>query len=290
VSKDGTTLAFTEYDTRMGLWRKDLQHPDAPAEAVAVSTQMQNEPQYSPDGKHIAFDSARSGEWSVWMSDPDGSNPVQLSQGGAAGYPTWSPDSQKIVFQMGQSDGHLGLYMIGIGEKVAHRLKVNLEEASAPVWSHDGKWIYFRGYQNKSRQIYRTPAEGGELSLILHMTDLTDVERETADGKTLYFINDDGTVFTAPTDSVNATATRVPGIPRITYSPWTLAPKGIYFVPADKARSLWFYDFATKKTHEVFHIAKNFSEGISLSPDGRYLLYSQVDENNSDIMLARNFR
>jgi Tol biopolymer transport system component/DNA-binding winged helix-turn-helix (wHTH) protein len=291
LSKDGTTLAFTEFDTRMGLWRKDLQHPNAPLQAVAASTQMQNEPRYSPDGKHIAFDSARSGEWSVWMADPDGSNPIQLSQGGAAGYPTWSPDSQKIVFQMGQSDGHVGLYVIGIGEEVAHRLKVNVDEATAPVWSHDGKWIYFRGYRNKSRQIYRSPAGGGDVSLVLDMMDLTDEEVESPDGKTLYFMNDDGTMFTATTGGTNVEAAQVPGLPRLApNSPWTLLADGIYFVPADKSRSLWFYDFATKKTREVFHIAKNFSEGMSLSPDGRYLLYSQVDQNNSDIMLARNFR
>jgi Tol biopolymer transport system component/DNA-binding winged helix-turn-helix (wHTH) protein len=291
LSKDGTTLAFTEFDTRMGLWRKDLQRPDAPPEAVAASTQMQNEPHYSPDGKHIAFDSARSGEWSVWMADPDGSNPIQLSQGGAAGYPTWSPDSQKIVFQMGQSDGHLGLYVIGIGEKVAHRLKVNVDEAAAPVWSHDGKWIYFRGFQRKSRQIYRTPAEGGEVSLVLEMLDLTAAEVESPDGKALYFMNDDGTMLTAPTGGTNVEAAHVAGMPRLAYgSPWTVVANGIYFVPLDTARSLWFYDFETKKTREVFHIARNFSEGISLSPDGRYLIYSQIDENNSDIMLARNFR
>jgi hypothetical protein len=29
---------------------------------------------------------------------------------------------------------------------------------------------------------------------------------------------------------------------------------------------------------------------LSVSPDGRYLLFSQVDEANSDIVLVRNFR
>ena len=29
---------------------------------------------------------------------------------------------------------------------------------------------------------------------------------------------------------------------------------------------------------------------MSVSPDGRYMLYSQLDENNSSIMLVNNFR
>ncbi len=35
VSKDGSMLAFTMFDSRVGLWRKDLRNPDAPVETVA---------------------------------------------------------------------------------------------------------------------------------------------------------------------------------------------------------------------------------------------------------------
>jgi hypothetical protein len=71
---------------------------------------------------------------------------------------------------------------------------------------------------------------------------------------------------------------------------WAVMPDGIYFSPQDNPRSICFYDFATQHTREIFRADKDLGEGISISPDGRYMLYSQEDENNSDIMLVNNFR
>jgi len=53
-------------------------------------------------------------------------------------------------------------------------------------------------------------------------------------------------------------------------------------------RALFFYSFATG-TREIFKSDRELAEGISVSPDGRYLLYSQFDENDSNIMLISNF-
>jgi hypothetical protein len=70
---------------------------------------------------------------------------------------------------------------------------------------------------------------------------------------------------------------------------WTIARGGVYFVPADSPKSLRYFDFATKKIRDVFEIDKDFGDGLSVSPDGRWLLYSQVDDENSDKMLVDRF-
>jgi hypothetical protein len=71
---------------------------------------------------------------------------------------------------------------------------------------------------------------------------------------------------------------------------WTLSPGGIYFVPADAPRSLRYFDFATKEVRNVFEVDNDFGSGLSLSPDGRWIMYSQVGDVNSDIMLVENYR
>ena len=71
---------------------------------------------------------------------------------------------------------------------------------------------------------------------------------------------------------------------------WTVVTSGIYFVPQTAPRTICFYDFATGHTREIFKTDRELSDGISVSPDGRYMLYSQLDENNSNIMLVNNFR
>ena len=76
----------------------------------------------------------------------------------------------------------------------------------------------------------------------------------------------------------------------IAASQWALMPDGIYFTPTSAPRSIDFYDFATRKVHEIFKADADLSDGINRSPDGRYLLYSQLDENTSNIMLVSNFR
>jgi Tol biopolymer transport system component len=290
ISRDGRKLAFSVIDNHVNIWRKDLQHPGAPAVQMYVSTRQQNNGQYAPDGNHVAFASARSGTWSVWVADADGSDPVQISQEGLADYPRWSPDSQKIAFQMVGPSGHLGVYTVDISNRVPHKLKTNVRESSNPYWSHDGKWIYFRGYEGIGRQLYRCPAAGGDATLLAASQDVR-LPIESSDGKWLYFLSSDSNITMLALDRFDATPQQVPQMPKITQdAKWALMPNGIYFSPLDTPRSICFYDFVTRQTRIIFRADKDLEEGMSISPDGRYMLYSQIDQANADIMLVNNLR
>jgi Tol biopolymer transport system component/DNA-binding winged helix-turn-helix (wHTH) protein len=292
ISHDGHKLAFSVSDNHVNIWRKDLQHPEAPAVQMYISTRQQNNGQYSPDGKRVAFDTSRSGTWSVWLADTDGSNLVQISQAGPSRYPRWSPDSRKIAFDMVEPSGHLGVYTVDISDRVPHKLKTSVRESSHPFWSHDGKWIYFRGYEGVGRQLYRCPAEGGSATLLAASQDLR-IPIESSDSKVLFFPwrNDDANIMMLALDRPDATPQQVPEMPKISNeAQWAVVPDGIYFSPQDNPRSICFYDFATRHTREIFRTDKDLAEGMSISPDRRYMLYSQIDESNSDIMLVSNFR
>jgi Tol biopolymer transport system component len=74
---------------------------------------------------------------------------------------------------------------------------------------------------------------------------------------------------------------------------WTVGSKGIYFFSAadDKGRSgLGVYEFATGKTTKLLTVERNVLFGLTVSPDGRRILYTQLDEAGSDLMLVENFR
>jgi hypothetical protein len=82
----------------------------------------------------------------------------------------------------------------------------------------------------------------------------------------------------------------VEGLPPIIHQGlWTVVPGGIYFVPVDAPQSLRYFDFATKKIRQIFEVPKNFGSGLSVSPGGDSILYSQADEDNTDIMLVDHF-
>ena len=62
--------------------------------------------------------------------------------------------------------------------------------------------------------------------------------------------------------------------------------KGVYFV---SNRSLQFLDTATGKVN-VLAAVPSIHRGMCVSPDHRYVVWSQIDRNTSDLMLMENFR
>ena len=51
-----------------------------------------------------------------------------------------------------------------------------------------------------------------------------------------------------------------------------------------------FLDFATGKTTEVLSGGERQELGLDVSPDGKRILFSKVDQFDSDLMLIENFR
>jgi Tol biopolymer transport system component len=216
ITPDGRKLAFSSVSSHSNIWRSDLLHPETAPVQVYKSTLQQGDAYYSPDGKHVAFDSTRSGVWSVWMADVDGSNLVQIAHGERADYPRWSPDSQKIAFEMKGADGSDRIFVADIADRVPRRLPIRFRQATSPSWSHDGKWIYFRTFEGVGQQIYRAPAAGGAAALMA-ASDTINVPIESPDGKTLYFMPLYGgtSLMMLPLDRPGATPQPVPEMSKL---------------------------------------------------------------------------
>jgi Tol biopolymer transport system component/DNA-binding winged helix-turn-helix (wHTH) protein len=292
ISRDGHKLAFSLPANHVNIWRRDLQHPQVPPIQLFASTLQQNNARYSPDGKHVLFGSTRSGIWAVWLADSDGSNLVQISHDAAAGFGRWSPDSRKVAFEAHEPDGLVSIYTVDISARIPHKLRTNLKQANWPSWSSDGKWIYLRGYEGVGHQLYRCPAEGGDARLLDAGEDPI-APIESGDGKWLYFPerNLNARLMMLEIGRPGAEPMPVPDMPKIAVvTQWEVMPNGIYFVPQDSPRTVSFYDFATRRTRPVFTTDRELDDGLSVSTDGRYLLYSQADESNSNVMIVNDFK
>src|SRR5262249_21367697 len=84
------------------IWRLELPGLSGTTDPVSFisSTQDEDSPQYSLDGKRVVFCSSRSGTREIWVASADGSNAVQLTYLATTmtGAPRWSPDGRQIVF------------------------------------------------------------------------------------------------------------------------------------------------------------------------------------------------
>jgi Tol biopolymer transport system component/tRNA A-37 threonylcarbamoyl transferase component Bud32 len=292
VSSRVNKLAYSSFFTNSAdIWRRDLLHPESPAVELIPSSREQFDAQYSPDGKRIAFASSRSGVQGAWISDEDGSNLVQISDPNDGGRsPQWSPDGNKIVFDSLTRD-RWELYVADVAERKPRKLVTNISDLVQPSWSRDGKWIYFRSDEPGRVGVYRCPASGGDAVLLSKDIDGFNPQ-ESFDGKAIYFASraDKSTLKRVVLPGQPGTESEVDGLPRLRDSGlWTLSPGGIYFVPAEAPRTLRYFDFATRQIRRIFDVDKDFGGGLSISPDGRWILYSQHGDLSGDIMLVDHF-
>jgi hypothetical protein len=74
---------------------------------------------------------------------------------------------------------------------------------------------------------------------------------------------------------------------------WAVLDQGIYFVNTRSTprQAIEFFSFATGQVTRIVALEKSSGVGLTISPDGRWMLYTQTDQQiGSDIMLMEDFR
>jgi Tol biopolymer transport system component len=299
ISPKGNRLVYVEGFGDMidvNIWRLILSGPETaagpPARFIA-STRVGQAAQYSPDGKHIAFESMRSGVYGIWVCDAEGSNFVDLflQAGFNAGTANWSPDGQRIAFDS-NLEGSSDIYVIRSSGGKPIRLTNDPTREDAPSWSRDGKWIYFASWKTDRLETWKVPAAGG--GAVQVTSDGGGPTRESPDGRSIYYTKGDYLntgLWKMPVEG----GKEVQVLPSVVMRAFAVVAEGIYFIPqqdADGKSSIQFLSFTTGKVKTVAPVPGVPMEGLSVSPDGRFILFSQSDtgqRSGGDLMLVENF-
>ena len=117
-------------------------------------------PAWSPDGKHIAFVSDRSGRQEVYLVDPDGKNLKQISDLDTdKSSIVWAPDSKSLIF--GSTDKKLYLFSVADG-KTRVLTSSTLAQPRGLAFSPDSKWVSFSKQDETLRShVYIMAVTGG---------------------------------------------------------------------------------------------------------------------------------
>jgi Tol biopolymer transport system component len=155
------------------------------------STRDDEAPEFSPDGKRIAFMSSRSGDLEIWVCNSDGSNPVQLTsfRGPGVTNPHWSPDGGRIAFDS-DAEGQFDIWVIDAGGGKPKRMTTDRANDGNPSWSRDGRWIYFDSTRTGEQQVWKIPERGGDAIQVTRDGGFAPLE--SPDGKFIYYTKDLG--------------------------------------------------------------------------------------------------
>jgi Tol biopolymer transport system component/DNA-binding winged helix-turn-helix (wHTH) protein len=296
VARSTHRLAFTQGYQDIGIWRAPgAGRMAAPPQRMIESERGSFSPQYSPDGRYIAFISNRNGSAELWLANADGSNPRPLTSfgGTGCGSPSWSPDGRRIAFDRRQpGEGTYDIFLIPSDGGTAVQFTRGLTVHHSPSWSHDGNWIYYSSAQSGVREVWRQPLGGGTAEQITHSGGY--LPQESPDGKYVYYTKSaDSNVWRAPVSGGPEEV--VPEFSALAQKGyWTVTARGYFWFAAGDLPfpSLQFFDLASRKTSVLARGESPLmpdAPGISVSPGGEWVSFARRDRLVRRIMVAENF-
>ena len=307
VSPDGKWIAFelTSFDkaansSNMDIWLVPARGGD---EAPFVQSDGRDgSPQWSPDGKRLAFISDRGGSSQIWTIPVDGGEAARITS-----VPTevstfrWSPDGRTIAFTSGVYPDcpDMDCNAKRIEEKESSKVKAELFDYL--LYRHWNSWR-----NEKWEHLFLTDVEGSYLVEVTKgRTDVPPIalggDRDvefSPDGKELCFVmNPDSFVATSTNNDLyvmslpggaprNITAANRANDNNPRYS-----PDGRYIAyrammrpgfEADRVR-LMLYD---RKSGAAANLTENFDysiDAVSWSPDSKSLYFTVEDRGRSSI-------
>jgi Tol biopolymer transport system component len=138
-SPDGSKLAF------------EVGPPGVPHQVFMIDARDGKEisrfageqPAWKPNGEELAV-KACSPECGLWQVGLDGRGGKLLTNDGTDSYPTWSPADDYLAFSSRSRSGDWEIYRLRLSDGELQQLTERSGTDTTPVFSPDGREIYFR--------------------------------------------------------------------------------------------------------------------------------------------------
>ncbi|HLK66597.1 MAG TPA: LpqB family beta-propeller domain-containing protein [Bryobacteraceae bacterium] len=288
VLRDDHLLVYVDATTNVNIWRYDLE--SRTTEKLIGSTRHNNNAAWSPDGASVAFASDRSGSWELWLAHADGSHSVPLTKFGHGdiGRIQWAPDGRQIAFEA-RPEGVPQNFLIAPDGRQLRPLRPESSEQRVPTWSPDGRWLFYVSNRGGRLQIWKAPLNGGSPDLVCDCA-ASDVF-PAPDGQSLFYYSPQEKGIREFVLS-SGQARPVSGLEGVNPQRWwTVNASGIYFYDAAASQSgLFFYSFSSHQINRLTNLDRVLpvaTPSLSISPDGKSLIFSRFDASHSKLMAIR---
>lgn len=238
-------------------------------------------PEFSPSGNNFAFISNRTGPLQLWVGDITGTQIKKVSKTrltNLSNQPRWSIDESFLIFDVIEN-GKSNVYRVNLKDGSTNLL---INDASHPVFSNNGQFIYFNSRRTGTSQIWRIPAGGGEAHQITFRGGF--IGFESPEDSSFYFIKETENGIWQKKGSSERIVFE--GVAATEANNWRLYKNKIYF--AKRFNEIWCYDILSKTSSKILTLDAGtcgLINGVSISPDGKSILFSHDERIESDLRI-----
>ncbi len=279
---------------------------ESPKVEIRYSEGHNSYPDYSPDGKYLAYSFLRRIQpmnRSIRLYSLENGGIRELDHGSLElNYPQWRPDGKAITWEGTDSNGLEGIYEMDVNsEKISPLVQIEEnEEFYSHRWAIDGQTLFYTkgNPRTKKSWIFALDLKTGlNEKLQGSPDDAKDIDI-SPDGRMLVFLNrgKKRSMRIIPISGGEPQELHnfeTSGVTVITPA-WSVDGKRIFFYssshPLNEEWNLWMYSLEEKRAQELNLKMANFRH-LSVHPDGHHLSFSSFGFTtpNDEVWVMENF-